>query len=168
MPICIKDFDWTQTSEKISLSLDLRKTSPKNVDIVYTNSYLKVSFPPYIFEAFLSNLIEAEKSIAQITNGNIEFALHKTVPEQEWKELCLKLDKKRSQELREAAILEIQQQQQGRDKQKKEEKNNRERFAVSKQIEADDISREERKKIIAKQKEDFLKEPNIAPLLKGE
>merc|ERR1712179_691750 len=116
------------------------------------------SFPPYIFEAFLSNLIEADKSIAKITNGIIEFALHKSVPEQEWKELCLKLDKQRSQELREAALLEIQQQQQCKDKQKKEKKNNRERFAVSQQIEADDVVREERKNIIARQKEEFLKE----------
>lgn len=166
MPICIKDFDWTQTSETISLSLDLRKTTPKNVDIAYTNSYLKVSFPPYIFEVFLSRLIDADKSIALITNGRIEFALCKSEPEQEWEELNLKLDKQRSQELREAALVEIQEQQQSKDKQKKEKKNNRERFSVSQQIEADDVVREERKNIIAKQKEEFLKETDENPLLK--
>jgi dyslexia susceptibility 1 candidate gene 1 protein len=71
MPILIKDFTWHQTQNKISINLPLRgvKRSP-NIDTFITEEYLKVSYPPYLFEAILPHKIEVDSSHG-VFSGNL-------------------------------------------------------------------------------------------------
>ncbi|XP_042881818.1 dynein axonemal assembly factor 4-like isoform X2 [Penaeus japonicus] len=157
MPIQVSDYKWHQTDDNILLILDLHRTSPKNVDIVTTNSYLKVSFLPYIFEVFLCHFIDTDKSSAKIAKGHIELSLAKEISSP-WKELGLKLTKEEQQMKRAEAILDLERQEQETLKKNKDERNRRERFAVARQIAEDDRSLEERKKRIENEKEEFLKQ----------
>ncbi|XP_042217046.1 dynein axonemal assembly factor 4-like isoform X1 [Homarus americanus] len=157
MPIHVTDYTWQQTSEKILLSLDLHQTSPKNVDIVTTNSYLKVSFLPYIFEAFLCHMINADQSTAQIMKGQIKFDLAKE-DHVHWSDLCLKLSREEMQNKRQEAIKDVEEQEK-----KSKSKKKRSVIAVKdllslEQISEDDKVREERKKLIEREKTDFLKQ----------
>lgn len=64
MPIIIKQPDWDQTERKVYLSLPLNGVSPKQVDVFRTKDYLKISFPPYLFESFWPHeVLEAEDEI---------------------------------------------------------------------------------------------------------
>lgn len=157
MPIQVSDYKWHQTDDNILLILDLHRTSPKNVDIVTTNSYLKVSFLPYIFEVFLCHFINIDKSSAKIAKGHIELSLAKEISSP-WKELGLKLTKEEQQKKRTEAIQDLERQEQEKLKKNKDERNRRERFAVAQQIAEDDRTCEERKKRIENEKEEFLKQ----------
>ncbi|KAK8729188.1 hypothetical protein OTU49_008669 [Cherax quadricarinatus] len=158
MPIHVSDYTWQQTHEKIILSLDLHQTSPKNVDIVTTDSYLKVSFLPYIFEAFLCHMIKSEQSTARIMKGRIEFDLAKE-NQVHWSNFCLKLSREEMQIKRQEAIRDSEEKEKLKEKLRKEEHNWREKFAVAQQISEDDKTREERKKLIEKEKMEFFSEP---------
>lgn len=158
MPIHVSDYTWHQTNEKIMLSLDLHQTSPKNVDIVTTNSYLKVNFLPYIFEAFLCHLINVDQSTARILKGRIEFSLSKKI-HMHWNNLSLKLSRDEMQIKRQEAIKEVEEQEKQKEQKKREERNQRERFAVAQQISENDKTREERSKMIEREKEEFLNQP---------
>ncbi|XP_066980217.1 dynein axonemal assembly factor 4-like [Macrobrachium rosenbergii] len=157
MPIHVSDYIWHQTDGKILLSLDLHHTSPKNVDIVTTNSYLKVSFLPYIFEAFLCHMISVDRSTARITNGRLELDLAKET-DALWSNLCLKLSQEEMQQRREEANKDVEMQEGIKLKKKKEEKIVRERFAVSQQILEDDREKQECKKKIEEEKAKFMKQ----------
>ena len=47
----------------------------------------QVSFPPYIFEVLLFDLVDDTSSIARIENGMVLFTLNK-LTEQTWGQLC--------------------------------------------------------------------------------
>ncbi|XP_045613659.2 dynein axonemal assembly factor 4 isoform X2 [Procambarus clarkii] len=155
MPIHVSDYTWQQTHDKIILSLDLHHTSPKNVDIVTTNSYLKVSFLPYIFEAFLCHMINADQSTARIAKGRVEFDLAKE-NKVHWSNFCLKLNREEMQIKRQEAIKDVEEKQKKKEELRKEERTLRERFAVAQQISEDDKTREERNKLIEKEKIEFF------------
>ena len=44
MPINICDYNWSQTNDKVAITLNLNYINVKDVDIITTSSYLKVSF----------------------------------------------------------------------------------------------------------------------------
>ncbi|XP_068219946.1 dynein axonemal assembly factor 4-like [Palaemon carinicauda] len=155
MPIHVSDYTWHQTDGKILLSLDLHHTSPKNVDIVTTNSYLKVSFLPYIFEAYLCHMINVDRSTARIANGRLELDLAKKT-DALWSSLCLKLSQEEMQQKREEAHKDVEKQEDINLKKKKGEKIVRERISVSQQILEDDKVKENYKKKIEEEKAEFM------------
>lgn len=156
MPICISDYTWRQTLERVTLTLNLHHTSPKMVDVVTTSSYLKVSFLPYICEVFLCHTIKVDQSSACILKGCLEFTLMKAVP-QMWKEVGLKLTKEEMDHKRQEAIKDMEEEEKRKASERKEECIRRERFAVSQQIEVDDQMRAERSRMVEKEKADFFK-----------
>ncbi|KAK4325818.1 hypothetical protein Pmani_003598 [Petrolisthes manimaculis] len=157
MPIHVSEYTWYQTAEKIILSLDLHHTSPKNVDIVATSSYLKVSFLPYIFEGFLSGCVDAEHSRAKAVGGRLELDLVKEVVHT-WPDVCVQLTPEEKWTRRQDAQKEMEEQETKREKKMKEERNQRERYAVSRQISTDDLMRDKRKQMIEEIKTDFLRQ----------
>ncbi|KAK7063052.1 Dynein assembly factor 4, axonemal [Halocaridina rubra] len=156
MVIQVTDYTWHQTERKVFLSLSLHHTSPKNVDIVTTNVYLKVSYSPYIFEAFLSHMIDVEKSSARILSDHIEIDLIKD-SEIHWNDLCLKLSQEEKQIRRQEAVEAVQKNEEKKSKKCKEEKIYRDRFSVTQQISEDNRLREERDKKIELEKIEFMK-----------
>ncbi|XP_063878957.1 dynein axonemal assembly factor 4-like [Scylla paramamosain] len=156
MPICVSDYTWRQTLERVILTLNLHHTSPKKVDVVTTSSYLKVSFLPYMCEVFLCHMIKVDQSSACILKGCLELTLMKAVP-QMWKEVGLKLTKKEMDHKRQEAIKDMEEEEKRKASKRKEECIKRERFAVSQQIEVDDQMRAERSRMVEKEKAEFFK-----------
>lgn len=110
MPILVdKDSHWTETQEFVQLILPLKGISPQKADVFCTTEYLKVSYPPYLFEALLRYKIETQTSKVTIANGFIEINLKKQEP-QLWMELKSELgkDKTMMQQKRREALEEEQ------------------------------------------------------------
>ena len=79
--------------------------------------FLKVSHPPYLFEAFLKNEIDPEKSEARVGKEKIEFTLQKSSP-CNWQCLSLPLEKDEANTRRTEAlqVFEAQQKKISQDK----------------------------------------------------
>ena len=110
MPILVdKDSHWTENEDHIQLILPLKGSSPQNVDIFCTTEYLKVSYPPYLFEALLRHKIDTQHSKIIIGNGSIQINLKK-VESQIWVVLKsdLQKDKQIMQQKRKDALEEAQ------------------------------------------------------------
>ncbi|XP_072551181.1 dynein axonemal assembly factor 4 [Salminus brasiliensis] len=107
MPLLVRDYTWTQTETTVYISVPLKGVKTANVDVLCTDEYLKVSFPPFLFEAFLSEPVDDEKSVAKLGNGAAVFTLPKKT-EGRWEQLSRDIDKSKQREIREEAILQIQ------------------------------------------------------------
>ncbi|MEQ2169221.1 hypothetical protein GOODEAATRI_022931 [Goodea atripinnis] len=77
MPLNVTDYTWSQTDSTIHLSVPLKGATVRKVDIVSTEEYLKVHFPPFLFEAFLFEPVDDDRSTARIGNGVAVFTLPK-------------------------------------------------------------------------------------------
>ncbi|RXG68350.1 Dyslexia susceptibility 1 candidate protein 1 protein-like [Armadillidium vulgare] len=134
MPIKITDFEWKQIDSLVFIKFGLHNTSPKNVDIIYTTSYIKVNFRPYLFELFLKHKIEPEKSSVSVRDGKVTCILSKSIIEK-W-DLLEEEPKSReeAQSLRVKALEEYETLQIEKNKEKKENKSSLERLAISRQI----------------------------------
>ena len=75
MPIVIKKYNWHQTTSKISIDLPIASNNPS--DIFITEDYLKVSSPPYLFEAFLPHKINVDLSHGTKTKDILKLELTK-------------------------------------------------------------------------------------------
>ncbi|XP_062861079.1 dynein assembly factor 4, axonemal [Trichomycterus rosablanca] len=107
MPLLIKDHSWTQTESLVYISVPLKGIKSNKVDVICTDEYLKVSFPPFLFEAFFSEPIDENKSVAKIGNGVAVFTLPKK-KEALWDQLSVNIEKDKQRAIREEAILKIQ------------------------------------------------------------
>ncbi|KAK3549063.1 hypothetical protein QTP70_030121 [Hemibagrus guttatus] len=107
MPLLITDHTWTQTESTVFLRVPLKAVKPARVDVMCTDEYLKVSFPPFLFEAFLFKQIDEEKSEAKIGNGVAMFTLPKQRPGL-WEQLSVNMGKDKQREIREGAIIKAQ------------------------------------------------------------
>ncbi|XP_010178393.1 PREDICTED: dyslexia susceptibility 1 candidate gene 1 protein, partial [Mesitornis unicolor] len=86
-------------------SLPLRGVRVTSANIFCTDQYLKVSSPPFLFEAVLFAPIDDANSTAKIGNGIIFFTLYKKEVAM-WDSLTLAIaDKEKLQYLRENAVL---------------------------------------------------------------
>lgn len=90
MPVLIKDFSWSQTSEHILITVPLKsaRTRP-NVDLFVHPTFVKINAPPYLFEAFLADEIDAtaSKAATRIHENEIRFRLLKASAGSEWPSL---------------------------------------------------------------------------------
>ncbi|KAG9273450.1 dynein assembly factor 4, axonemal [Astyanax mexicanus] len=107
MPLLVTDYSWTQTESTVYISVPLKGVKPARVDVLCTDEYLKVSFPPFLCELFLSQPVEEEKSVAKLRNGAAVFTLPKQTAGL-WEKLSRDVDKSKQREIREEAILKTQ------------------------------------------------------------
>lgn len=77
MPILVKDYTWQETEGELIISLPLKGVGSNKVDIFSTDQYIKVSYPPYLFEVHLFKPVFEAQSTAKIGNGVITFRLIK-------------------------------------------------------------------------------------------
>ncbi|XP_021063543.1 dynein assembly factor 4, axonemal isoform X2 [Mus pahari] len=144
MPVRVSEFSWQQTPATIFLSLPLRGVCLRDADVFCGESYLKVNFPPFLFEVFLYAPIDDEKSKAKIGNDTILFTLYKKEPVL-WDSLSRPgVDKEMMQGIREKSILQAQEKAKEATEAKAAAKREDQRYALSVMMK---IEEEERKKI---------------------
>lgn len=80
MPILVKDYTWKETDVEVVITVPLKGVKATKADIFSTDSYVKVSYPPYLFEVLLYAPVIEERCIARVGNGMIDFTLIKKEP----------------------------------------------------------------------------------------
>ncbi|KFU87244.1 Dyslexia susceptibility 1 candidate 1 [Chaetura pelagica] len=106
MPVWLGESRWRQSPAALYLSLPLRGLRATPDNIFCTERYLKVSIPPYLFEAILYAPIDDTNSTAKIGNGVIFFTLYKKEVAM-WDSLTLvNASKEELQYIRENAVLQ--------------------------------------------------------------
>ncbi|KAE8296868.1 Dynein assembly factor 4, axonemal [Larimichthys crocea] len=108
MPLLVTDYSWTQTESTVYISVPLKGAKAGKVDILSTDDYLKVHYPPYLFEAFLFEPVDDVRSSAKVGNGVAVISLPKR-SNKEWEQLMITTDDKdKKKEIREKALLKYQ------------------------------------------------------------
>ena len=80
MPILVKDYTWKETDVEVVVTVPLKGVKASKADIFSTDSYVKVSYPPYLFEVLLYAPVIEERCVARVGNGIIDFTLIKKEP----------------------------------------------------------------------------------------
>ncbi|XP_064621063.1 dynein axonemal assembly factor 4-like [Lineus longissimus] len=147
MPIAVKDYTWDQTESSVNIVVPLKGAKSNKVDVLSTEKYLKVSYPPYFFECLLFAPVDDDKSSAQIGNGAVLFRLQK----QEvvlWDQLYSTdyADKEKMKEIRSQALEDVKMKAEQRDKEKVEKKREREKYALKEAMKLDEDEREKIRK----------------------
>uniref|UniRef100_A0A8C9I5H0 Dynein axonemal assembly factor 4 n=1 Tax=Piliocolobus tephrosceles TaxID=591936 RepID=A0A8C9I5H0_9PRIM len=144
MPLQVSDYSWQQTKTAVFLSLPLKGVCLRDTDVFCTENYLKVNFPPFLFEAFLYAPIDDESSKAKIGNDTVVFTLYKKEAAM-WETLSVTgVDKEMMQRIREKSILQAQERAKEATEAKAAAKREDQKYALSVMMK---IEEEERKKI---------------------
>uniref|UniRef100_A0A3Q2YED5 Dynein axonemal assembly factor 4 n=1 Tax=Hippocampus comes TaxID=109280 RepID=A0A3Q2YED5_HIPCM len=146
MPLLVTDHSWTQTESMVFISVPLK--GAKKVDIVSSDEYLKVHFPPFLLEVFPSELVDDEQSSAKIGNGVAVISLTKRTNKL-WEHLSIN-DKETKREVRERALSKMQEKLAAEAKNRSEKKHNEKKYTLKKMM---NIESEERE-IIQKMKDE--------------
>ena len=104
MPIT-GEYTWSETTDKIEISIPLKGVSVKKVDVFTTSKQLKVSYSPFLLDVNLFNDIDEDRSRAVLKNGTLKISL----PKKEgghWNQLEFKGTKQEIQQRRAAALKE--------------------------------------------------------------
>ncbi|GFN83463.1 dyslexia susceptibility 1 candidate gene 1 protein homolog [Plakobranchus ocellatus] len=80
MPLIVKDYTWEETDSMVWITVPLKGVKANKVDITSCEQYLKVSYPPYLFECLLAAVVDCTKGSAQVGNGAVTFKLYKKEP----------------------------------------------------------------------------------------
>ncbi|XP_026712278.1 dynein assembly factor 4, axonemal [Athene cunicularia] len=174
MPVWLRDYSWRQTAAAVYLSLPLRGVRATSASIFCTEQYLKVSIPPFLFEAILYAPIDDTNSTAKIGNGIVFFTLYKKEVAM-WDSLTLpNANKEKLQYLRENAVLKAHEKAKEETEAKKVTKQEHKKYALEatmkleeaerKRIE--DLKEKERQKV-TKELELWKKQQNDAEKQKG-
>lgn len=142
MPILVKDYNWSETLETVSIDVPLKGVNSKKADIFCSDEFIKVNFPPFLFEALLFSEIDDEKSTAKIRDGLISFTLKK-------KESCLwknllsihKDDKSFVLKKKQEAIDRVQQRNEENGKERSKVKDQTKKFALKKMMQLEESDR---------------------------
>uniref|UniRef100_A0A3Q3M7B4 Dynein axonemal assembly factor 4 n=1 Tax=Mastacembelus armatus TaxID=205130 RepID=A0A3Q3M7B4_9TELE len=108
MPFLVSDYSWTQTDSTVYINVPLKGAKFGKVDILSTDEYIKVHYPPYLFEAFLFEPVDDDRSTAKIRNGVAVITLQKRTSKM-WEHLMINTsDKDKKKEIREQSLLKYQ------------------------------------------------------------
>ncbi|KAM8891020.1 dynein axonemal assembly factor 4 isoform 2-T2 [Spinachia spinachia] len=107
MPILVTDYSWTQTDSTVCLSVPLKGTKVSHVNILSTDEYLKVHYPPYLFEAFLFEPVDDNKSNVKVGDGVAVFSMPKRT-NKVWEHLMTATNHKEKKKVRERSLLKYQ------------------------------------------------------------
>ncbi|XP_065191459.1 dynein axonemal assembly factor 4-like [Sycon ciliatum] len=159
MPISVKDYEWSETLTEVQITVPLKGVAPGKVDILSTDTYVKVSYPPFLFEVIYYDEVNEAEGQARVGNGVVQMTLKKKESGL-WSRLAKPtatdagsesvesgekpLTKEEIQKLREQALDDARERAQLADKQKRERKDEERREAVKRQIDADDVKKEEK------------------------
>ncbi|KAJ3252855.1 Dynein assembly factor 4, axonemal [Chytriomyces hyalinus] len=77
MPLVVKTEDFTETAERVFISVPLNGVHSSKADIYANDSYIKINFPPFFYEADLLHQVDTEDSEAVVGDGCVKFNLRK-------------------------------------------------------------------------------------------
>ncbi|TDH09246.1 hypothetical protein EPR50_G00084820 [Perca flavescens] len=130
MPLLVTDYSWTQTDSTVFISVPLKGRKVEKVDIVSTEEYLKVHYPPYLFEAFLFEPVDDDRSTAKVGNGVAVISLSKRT-NKVWEHLMITTnDKEKKKEIRERALLTYQEKLSSESRSKVEKQHAEKKYAL--------------------------------------
>jgi len=147
MPIVIKDYTWSETETEVHVIVPLKGVRPAKADVYSTATYIKVNFPPYIFEADLLHAVDDVSSTATVGDGKVKFILKKAdsgdgAGGSTWGELVLKdVDKATLRARREQSQEDSFKRQEEDKKTASDEATKRQSAAVRKQMDLDAAQR---------------------------
>jgi dyslexia susceptibility 1 candidate gene 1 protein len=75
--LAVKNFTWTDGSDSVVVEVQIPTATTKNVDIFASEFYVKISCPPYLWQADLWSSISEEQSSASVSPGLIKLTLRK-------------------------------------------------------------------------------------------
>ncbi|NXM80308.1 DAAF4 factor, partial [Oenanthe oenanthe] len=158
MPLWLREHSWRQTLSAVYLSLPLRGARATPGSIFCSERYLKVSIPPFLFEAVLYAPIDDTNSTAKIGNGNIFFTLYKKEPAM-WDSLTLaNTDKEQLQYLRENAVLKAQEKAKEETKARKITKQEHKKYALEATMKLEEAERKRIEDLKEKERQKVAKE----------
>ncbi|KAM7413858.1 hypothetical protein PAMA_018922 [Pampus argenteus] len=147
MPLLVTDYSWIQTDSTVHINVPLKGAKSANVDIVCTDEYLKVHFPPFLFEAFLSEPVDDDRSTAKIGNGVAVISLSKR-NNKVWECLMISTnDKEKKREIRERALLKLREKHAAASKAKAEKQRTEKKYALETMMKLEKDERERIQKI---------------------
>ncbi len=143
MPIAVTDYTWKESELDLTIVIPLKGVKGSKADIFSTNQYIKVNYPPFLFEVHLFALVVEEKCTAKVGNGVIEFVLMKQEPGT-WGRLNSEESKEKSfmVEKRQEAIEHVQKIAAEVTEQKAKKKKEEETFAIREQMKLEEEERE--------------------------
>ncbi|NXX91556.1 DAAF4 factor, partial [Centropus bengalensis] len=158
MPVWLREYSWRQTPAAVYLSLPVRGVRVTPASIFCTDQYLKVSIPPFLFEAVLYAPIDDTNSTAKIGNGIIFFTLYKKEVAM-WDSLTLaNANKEKLQHLRENAILKAQEKAKEETEAKKVTKQEHKKYALEATMKLEEAERKRIEDLKEKERQKFTKE----------
>ncbi|XP_072134565.1 dynein axonemal assembly factor 4 [Mobula birostris] len=143
MSVLVKDYTWEQVESKVFITVPLKGVSAGKADIFCAEDYVKVNFPPFLFEVLLYASIDESKSSAKVGNGAVTFTLHKRESRM-WEQLITaEVNKEKLQEKRERAILAAQVKAQEAAKEKAIRKRENEKYSLEKMMKVEEDNRKQ-------------------------
>lgn len=138
MPILVQDYTWKQTDDTIHIRIPIKAVKREKVDLFTADSYIKAHFSPFIFEVFLLQDVDNEKSKCIVSDDLITLDLCK-IEAIHWECLEKELTKPEKMKLRQDILDKSVEtaQQQKEDKRIKNTQLNR--FTVQQAMEIDTI-----------------------------
>ncbi|XP_037345351.2 dynein assembly factor 4, axonemal [Pungitius pungitius] len=133
MPVLITDYVWTQTDSTVCLSVPLKGTKVSHVDILSTDEYLKVHYPPYLFEAFLFEPVDDDRSTAKVGDGVAVFSMPKRT-NKVWEHLMKATNNKEKKEVRERSLLTYQEKRSAQSISKAKKQHAEKKYALEKMM----------------------------------
>uniref|UniRef100_A0A4W3GGK3 Dynein axonemal assembly factor 4 n=1 Tax=Callorhinchus milii TaxID=7868 RepID=A0A4W3GGK3_CALMI len=141
MPLMVRDHRWEQSESHVYIKVPLKGVNAAKADVFCTEEYLKVNFPPFLFEVVLFAPIDDTKSSAKIGNGVVIFTLLKKEPTM-WEQLAMLEDNKEMlQKKREDAVLAAHERAQENSKQKVVQKRQNEKYTLETMMQIDESNR---------------------------
>ncbi|NWJ04065.1 DAAF4 factor, partial [Crypturellus undulatus] len=141
MPVWLREYRWRQSAAAVFLSLPLPPRRASAASIFCTEQYLKVSIPPFLFEAVLYAPIDDTSSTAKIENGNIFFTLYKKETGM-WDSLMMEnANKEKLQYVRENAVLKAQEKAKEEAEAKKVTKREHDKYALEATMKLEEAER---------------------------
>ncbi|XP_076443572.1 dynein axonemal assembly factor 4-like isoform X2 [Babylonia areolata] len=142
MPLIVKDYVWEETEKSVFITVPLKGVKANKADILSSEEYLKVSYPPYIFECLLNAQVDDTHGTAQIGSGAVLFKLNKKEPAL-WGRLQSPYvgDKEIMRCKREEAIENTRKRTEEDLKQKEETKRKNEKYAIQEMMKLEEAER---------------------------
>ncbi|NWX67647.1 DAAF4 factor, partial [Alca torda] len=158
MPVWLREHLWRQTASAVYLSLPVRGLRVTPANIFCTDRYLKVSIPPFLFEAILYAPIDDTNSTAKIGNGIIFFTLYKKEAAM-WDSLTLaNANKEKLQYLRENAVLKAHEKAKEETEAKKVTKQEHKKYALEATMKLEEAERKRIEDLKEKERQKVTKE----------
>lgn len=143
MPLLIRDYTWDETEKMVFITVPLKGVRAHKVDLLSSEEFIKVSFPPYLFECLLYAPVDDQASTAQIGNGAVVFKLKKQEAGM-WLQLTKEEadNKNIIKQKKEEAIQKNQERAEQERKEKAENKRKSEKYTINEMMKIEDMDRD--------------------------